>query len=669
MDGDDDMPFRPRPKGARSATRDGKRTASFLSKARRLAGRQAGSGPGHAVGRSNARFNNSGRGAALARAGKLQRGGGQRSATQRRVVVKARVIKLAGSRAGAAAHLRYIQRDGTSRDGERGQLYSASDDHVDGDAFLDRGKEDFRQFRFIVAPEDGADLADLSAYTRDLMQQMEADLGTGLDWVAVNHFNTGHPHTHVIIRGVDDRGDRLFIAGDYIGHELRRRAEDLATLELGPQTQQEIQRKLTAEIDQDRFTSIDRAMLREADGGVLDLRPAPADAHAISDRALRLGRLAKLERMGLASQHAPGVWVLDAGIEPTLRELGMRGDIIKTMHQALADHATERDPAGFIVHGNAPDAAIVGRVVGKHLTDELSDDMTLILDGIDGRVHHVAGVSGADADEVAMGSIVEVAPAQSGIRPADRAIADIAMADGIYRPSAHLRELTADPAIPEQNREGLVEASVRRLEALRRAGLVERIDADHWQIPADFDERVLRFEAQRLRQVNLRILSVADLEAQIVAPGSTWLDRTLLSPPSSASAAGFGAEVDQALQRRTDHHLATGDATRSADGRILYRRNLLMTLERRDLDHAGAELAASRNLPFKPAASGETVTGTFSRTVQLSSGKYALIENSREFTLVPWRPVIDTQLGREVTGLMRGNSISWQLGRSRGLGL
>ena len=69
------------------------------------------------------------------------------------------------------------------------------------------------------------------------------------------------------------------------------------------------------------------------------------------------------------------------------------------------------------------------------------------------------------------------------------------------------------------------------------------------------------------------------------------------------------------------------------------------------------------------AADGETVTGAFTGTAQLSSGKFAIVEKSHEFTLVPWRPVIDRQLGREVMGVVQGGSVSWQLGRQRGLGI
>ncbi|WP_411194513.1 MULTISPECIES: DUF3363 domain-containing protein [Rhodopseudomonas] len=584
-------------------------------------------------------------------------------------MVKSRSVRAAGKNGRAAAHLRYIQRDGTSRDGERGRLYSATQDHADGADFLDRGKDDRHQFRVIVSPEDGAELGDLTGFTRDLMSKLEADLGTKLDWVAVNHFNTGHPHVHVIINGRDELGEDLVINGDYMAHGIRERASELVTLELGPVTELEQRRKLTAEIDQDRFTRIDRALIAEAGEGPLDLRHAPADPRGIADHALRLARLGKLKRMGLATEQAPGRWELSERLEPTLRELGERGDIIKTMQRALQAEGVERDPASFQIHDIAPATPILGRVIDKHLSDELGENLTLIIDGIDGRTHHVAGVDPAGVENIGIGSIVEAGSAEVGRRPADRAISDMAE-NGVYRPSRHLEQARFDGRVPSGDYDGFIDAHVRRLEALRRAGIVERIDADHWRLPDDFASRAAAYDLGRNRQLNIRVLSNFDLESQIGAEGATWLDRRLVSRgPADLVAAGFGQEVQQAMDRRREHLIGQGDATRYPDGRMLYRRNLVATLEQREVISTGSALAASRALPFRAAADGETVQGVFKQTVQLSSGKFALVENAHEFTLVPWRPVIDNQLGREVMGVVQGGSVSWQLGRKRGLGL
>lgn len=686
MSGDDENRFRPKPGRIRSDVPKTGKAKSFLTQARKLArqhsnspqrssssasrfasgsagrsgkARRAGKGPG--VKR--------GRGAAFVRARSLSGGWRHSAAGMRRVVVKTRYVQSAGKNGKGAVHLRYIQRDGTSRDGERGQLYSATEDRAEPQAFLERGKDDRHQFRFIVSPEDAADLSDLTEHTRDLMSRIEADLGTKLDWVAVNHHNTGHPHVHVIVRGKDELGENLVINGDYLANGVRERASELATLELGPVTEIEQSRKLTAEIDQDRFTRIDRAMAEEADERLLDLRHEPDDPRRQFNRTLRLRRLAKLEKMGLATQHAPGVWELGAKMEPALRELGDRGDIIRTMHKALKADGLERDPMTFQLHDAAPSAPITGRVVDKYLTDEMGENLTLVVDGIDGRTHYLPGIDPARIEDARIGSIVEIGPADTAQRPSDRTIAAIAE-NGIYRPSRHLEQAKFEGRVPGGDYEGYIDAHVRRMEALRRGGITERIDADQWRIPEDFESRAAAYDAERNRQASVRVVSTFDLENQISTDGATWLDRKLVSPDASdLTPAGFGQQVREAMDQRRDHHIAQGDATRQHNGRILYRRNLLTHLRDRELARVGTEMAESKRLPFRAAADGETISGKFTGTVQLSSGKFAVVEKSHEFTLVPWRPVIDRQLGREVMGVVQGGSVSWQLGRQRGLGI
>lgn len=683
MSGDDDNRFRPRPGRVRSDALKVGQAESFLSKVRKITRQQQaasgrsksakGGGPsGTTKGKNtiaSGRGVQRGRGAAFVRARNLSNGWSHRQPGSRRVIVKSRSVRAAGRSGKAAAHLRYIQRDGTSRDGERGQLYSAADDRADGDAFLDRGKDDRHQFRFIVSPEDAAGLADLSGYTRELMAQVEADLGTKLDWVAVNHHNTGHPHVHVIVNGRDDLGEDLVINGDYLAGGIRERASELATLELGPVTEIEQRRKLLAEIDQDRLTRIDRAMMAEADDRLIDLRHEPADLRGQSDRTMRLRRLGKLGDMGLATEHAPGVWELSERLEPTLREMGERGDIVRTMQKAHLAEGTERDPMSFEIHDAAPAQPITGRVIDKHLSDELGESLTLVVDGIDGRTHHVPGIDPARAEGARIGSIIEIGPPDSAGRPSDRAIAGMAEG-GIYRPSRHLEQAQFDGRVPGGDYEGFVDAHVRRLEALRRAGIAERIDADHWRIPEDFAARAAVHDVGRNARANIRVLSTFDLERQIGSDGATWLDRRLVGASASdLSPAGFGEQVREAMERRRETLIDRGDAIRQPDSRVAYRRNLIATLQEREVARAGAEMTQKKAMPFRAAAEGETVNGTFTGTVQLSSGKFAIVEKSHEFTLVPWRPVIDRQLGREVAGIVQGGSVSWQLGRQQGLGL
>ena len=599
------------------------------------------------------------------------RGPGER---MRRVVVKARIVRSRVGSKGADAHPRYLQRDGTDREGEKGRLYGAETDVADGRTFLERGREDRHQFRFIVAPEDGDRLSDLRAFTRDVMKQLEEDLGTRLDWVAVDHFNTGHPHSHVVVRGKDETGKDLIIAQDYITDGIRLRAQELATLELGPETDLELRSKLTAEIIAERFTRIDRAMLTEVSEGMLDLRPETGQVRADFDRTLRIGRLQTLARYGLATESERGVWKLSDQLEPTLRELGERGDIIKAINRALKARGEERALESYSLHGEEAKAKIVGRVIDKRLTDELDERLGLVVDGVDGRVHHVALGSEAmanAAEEASIGSIVEFAPAPAGPRPADRNIAQLAGASGEYCPNVHRIVAQASRVrVPGGDYDAYVESHVRRLEALRRAGIVERTDADHWRIPADFETRAADYDAQRRGRVTLRVLSSLDLEAQIDANGATWLDREMTSTSRAPIVrAGFGAEVDRAMKQRRQTLVEMGHAWRTPDNVIRAPGDLVARLERSEIERVGKSMAAEKHAPFKMKAEGERVSGVFTGTTNLVSGKYAVIENAYEFTLVPWRPVMDDRLGRQISGIVRDAGISWDFTRTRGIGI
>ncbi|MBX9778296.1 MAG: DUF3363 domain-containing protein [Xanthobacteraceae bacterium] len=683
MTHDDAFDFRPRPgRVGDRGVRAGARSQSFVTQVMRAATRANG-GPltvaqmrGERQ-RSDARTrpkkgrcSRIGRGQAVADRLKriaAERGPGER---MRRVVVKARIVRLKVASRAADAHVRYLQRDGTTRDGEHGRLYAPGTDAAEGRTFTDRGREDRHQFRFIVAPEDGDRLSDLRAFTRDVMRQMEEDLDTRLDWIAVDHFNTGHPHSHVIVRGCDDQGKDLIIAQDYITDGVRLRAQERATLELGPETDRELRAKLQAEVSAERFTRIDRAMLAEAEERVLDLRPEAGQVRGDFDRSLRVGRLQTLERYGLAKEAEPGVWSLSERLERTMRALGERGDIVKAINRALADRGQERSPETFNLHGEEIGTPIVGRVIDKQLTDELGDRIGVVIDGIDGRVHHLALPDSSAAEQAPIGAIVEVARARSQ-RPADHNIAELGRGTGIYRPSEH-RALAEDSKVRVRggDYDAYVSAHVRRLEALRRAGIVERADADRWLIPEDLEARAAAYDVAQGRRTRILLLCAYDLDRQVTSDGATWLDRQLLSRDrGSFATGGFGAEVRHALARRSHELVRQGHASRTAQGALRIRADLLGTLTRQEVERVGRQLAADRGLTFQPIHEGHTVRGKLLGSAQLASGRFAMIDNGLGFSLVPWRPVLEKEIGRQVMGVMRGGDVSWQLGRALGLGI
>ena len=396
----DDNDFRVRPGRIRSTS--AQRARPFIAQALAAAQRAGGSvsrkgtiGPGH-----RSRF-----------------GQGQRASVQanrlitsrsRGAVVKARVVRHAGRGAPLTTHLNYLGREGVTRDGEKARLFGPGSDDADPKAFAERCEDDRHHFRFIVSPNDAVEMSDLKTFARDLVGQMEKDLGTKLDWVAVDHWNTEHPHVHLIVRGVREDGENLVISRDYIKEGMRDRARDLITQELGPRTDNEIRRTLERQIDAERWTNLDRQLARDGyRTGVIDLAPHP-NQQPDEFHALKIGRLRKLESLGLADQIGPGQWAIAENAETTLRELGERGDIIKRIHRGLTEHGIERGASNYVLAGESVDDPVVGRLVARGLDDELKGTAYAVVDGTDGRTHHIKLPELDAAGDSAPGSIVEL---------------------------------------------------------------------------------------------------------------------------------------------------------------------------------------------------------------------------------------------------------------------
>ena len=517
---DDD--FNPRPGRVRQGNQSAKRSKSFVGEVMRAAKkaghrgqtfkRSGGSAGGSTFGR--------GRRAALSLASR---------SFGRRVVVMARIVRHRGGRfrsAPLSKHLAYLKRDGVIRDGADAQMFDAASGDADARAFTERCEEDRHHFRFTVSPEDAGQLADLRAFTRELMKDAERDLGTGLDWVAVEHWNTDNHHVHVLVRGRADDGQDLVISRDYISKGFRARAAERVTLEMGPRSEQEIRAELENEVRAERWTSLDRSLrdISDEGGGIANLRPGGAKEDP-ELRLLMIGRAAELERLGLAEQVGSAQWTLKPGLEPALRDLAIRGDIIKTIHRAMSGAGSEPDVARFALHGDQPAEPVLGRLVERGLHDELNGTAYAVIDGVDGRTHHLV-------------------------------FSDL--------------EMTGDA---------------------KPGAIVESRAYDH---------------AAGRKRLSLATRSDLAIEAQISAAGATWLDRQLLAKESALASGGFGAEVREAMDRRIDH-LVEQDLARRQGERVIFARDLLNTLRRRELDEVIAKLSAETGLAHRRSAEGEHV--------------------------------------------------------------
>ena len=579
-----DDEFRVRPGRIRHGARGGK-AKSFFGQVMQAAKKAGHTGRGFGQSRSVGGSSRFGRGRAASLARALQ-------TPSRRVVIKARIVRHGGTKfrsAPLARHIGYLEREGVTRDGARAQMFDAGSETADVRAFAERCENDRHHFRFSVSPEDAGEMEDLRAFTRELMMDAARDLGTRLDWIAVDHWNTDNPHIHVLVRGRADDGKDLVISRDYISRGLRNRAEERVSLELGPRSEREISAAQQKEVEAERWTGLDKALREIADesGGVADLRPDVSGPDP-ELRRLMVGRAMKLERLGLADPAGPACWTLKPEFEETLRDLSIRGDIIKTMHRAMAAGDRIPDVTGFAIHGEEVLDPVRGKLVERGLHDELHGTAYAIIDGIDGRTHHLR-------------------------------FADIDMT-GDARPGA-IVELRA------------------------------------WE------------DGKGRRRLSLATRSDLPLEAQVMAPGSTWLDRQLVSREPVATAGGFGAEVRQAMDRRADHLVADGLARRQGQ-RVVFAGGLIETLRQRELDAAVERLAIDTGLSHNPSTVGDYVTGTYRQRVTLASGRFAMIDDGLGFQLVPWRPALEQKLGQHVSGTMLpGGGVDWSFGRARDLGL
>ena len=392
--------FQPRPGRIRSSR--SQRAKPFIAQALAAAQRAGGgiSREGLLRSRSRSTF---GRGrVASVRANHLLTG------RSRLVTVKTRVVRRSARSAPLGAHLGYLRREGVTRDGEKARLFGPDTDDADPKAFAERCEKDRHHFRFIVSPEDAPEMTDLKGYARELVGQMEKDLGTKLDWVAVDHWNTQHPHVHIIVRGVAEDGQDLVISRDYIKDGMRARAQDLVTQELGLRSDLDIRHALERQVAAERWTQLDRQLVRDADRhGVIDLAlgagQQPDEFHS-----LKVGRLHHLESLGLAHQIGPGQWTMDEAAETTLRELGERGDIIKRIHRGLTERGIERATASYVLAGESLEVPVIGRLVDRGLDDELRGTAYAVVDGVDGRTHHIKFPDLDAAGDSATGSIVEL---------------------------------------------------------------------------------------------------------------------------------------------------------------------------------------------------------------------------------------------------------------------
>lgn len=337
------------------------------------------------------------------------------SLLQRSIVI----VRWVPNRGGSSwrAYGRYLAREGAQQEGRPGHGFEAYEEGIDIADRLGRWERagDPRLWKLIISPEAGENL-DLRQHARELVATAEGDLGLHLEWVGIAHFDTAHPHLHVVIRGRSQDGVEFRLPREYLGHGLRLRSQELATQTLGFRFERDLQAARERTVEADRYGDLDETLARRADPQrQIEFESAVPSLEADRDLRLQLlRRLSFLSGLGLARRVGKRRFELSEHHRAALeriqltrvlrRSLTRYGELLVDLYAPL--HVTEL----------LPGVELRGRVVGE-AADEAGGRTLLALEGMDGAVHLVPQTSEIeehrDRDELVRGEIITLRAAHA----------------------------------------------------------------------------------------------------------------------------------------------------------------------------------------------------------------------------------------------------------------
>ena len=285
------------------------------------------------------------------------------------------------------AHGRYLSRESaTYRAAQREAGFDQTTDKLDVAQRLNGWQEagDPRLWKIILSPEFG-DKLDMQGFARGVMAQVEKEIDAGVEWLAVAHYNTGHPHIHVAMRGMDRRGREIRLPKEFVKHGIRKLAEELCTEELGYRTRVQAMESQRRDVRELRYTGLDRTIAR-ANSELADGTHFPVTCQGGRGQAqFVVARLAALEGMGLAHRVSADTWEVRRDFESVLRGMGKMADRQRTLAAGGILRSDERIPIQPLDH------RAVEWVEGRVLVhgEEENGPSYVILESTDAKVYTI----------------------------------------------------------------------------------------------------------------------------------------------------------------------------------------------------------------------------------------------------------------------------------------
>jgi type IV secretory pathway VirD2 relaxase len=446
----------------------------------------------------------------------------------RRVTVKALFSRI-DSRKGQKnikRHTRYLERSGVGEEGKDPLFFNQERSAIPGSEVreeIQKWHGDRHYFRFIVSPEDGAEL-DLRRFSREFIDRLEGDLFTRLEYFAVPHYNTDLPHVHFLIRGKRDNKKDLLIPREYMSHGMRGLLEDIALEFLGPKPEREVKREKERQVKQERFTGLDYALLKNAEDHIVNLKNKRAP-WLVRDRNLYIERLKYLRTLGLAKEIKPAIWELEKSIKQTLFTLGKRGYIVRNLFSSAPD-VPYRDVQQFNpkVHIEAP---LMGKVIGRGVANELSDTPYVLIKDSRQQVHYLELKEGEEleASELREGdnALIHVNAKPAQLKKSDKNIDAMQKQNGgVYNVLLHKKWAADNIALPRGvSLTSYIENHRKRIESLALKGVVKKIDNDTYLTSSNFLENI---EKHSRDSGKLAVKAVSFSKTDTATRGISFLD-------------------------------------------------------------------------------------------------------------------------------------------------